>query len=227
MTAKKSALAKASKKAPAPVASDLEAELGGGVTTSPEQIAAVDKLIGQGVTLTTRIENGEALLKELKGDLNTLLSDTLPKALASANTSLHKVATGPNKAWKVEIKPFIGGSIAKPDPIKDEPEAVEEKTKKRAAAFQFIRDQEAEAIIKNVLSVEFDKGEDNLAGEVKAKLEELGIEYDLTEGVHHQTFIAFVKEAMKNGVNVPLDEMGLYAGQAAKLTAPKKKDLET
>jgi hypothetical protein len=214
------------KKPKAAQASDIESDLGENVTlASPEQTAQVDALVNNAVTLSDRITKGEELLKSLKGDLNTLLSDTLPKAMASANTSLHKIAAGPMKGWKVEVNPFIGGTLPKPSP-KDEPEVAEEKTKKRERSLQFIRDSGADDIIKNTLTIEFDKGTDNVAGEVKGWLDENEIEYECEESINHQTYLAFIRECVKNGEAVPYDEMGLYPGQVAKLSPPKKKDLE-
>lgn len=192
----------------AKVADDLEATLG---TVAPDvnQLKAVEQLVNTGAQLVERINKGEALLKSLKAELHELTNTTLPDLLAAAGTSIFRIDSGPYQGWKVESKPFVAGSLPKEDD-------------RRAVALQWIRDQKAGDIIKNKLAVEFERGEDNIAGEIKAKLEELGMDFELKEDVHAQTLLAFARERMKNGEDVPLSTLGLYAGRQAKIEPPKK-----
>jgi hypothetical protein len=188
-----------------PSADEIESALG---VNAPnvEQLKSIEQLVNGGIALVQRIEKGEALLKELKAQLHQLTTVTLPDQMSSAGTSLFKNEEG----WKVEVKPFVAGSLPKEE-------------EKRTAALEWIRSVQAGDIIKNRLAVEFERGEDNIAGEIKAKLDELGMDYELKEDVHPQTLLSFARERMKGGEEVPLETLGLYAGRNAKIEPPKRR----
>jgi hypothetical protein len=44
-----------------------------------------------------------------------------------------------------------------------------------------------------------------------------------SEGIHAQTLLAFVREKLRNGEEVPIDTLGLYAGRVAKVKAAGKR----
>jgi hypothetical protein len=69
----------------------------------------------------------------------------------------------------------------------------------------------------------FEKSQHNEALSVKADLENKGYAVAAKMGVHPQTLIAHVKERLRNGDEIPLDVLGLYAGRVAKIKAPKSK----
>lgn len=199
---------------------DLDAELGS-ATIDAEQKALVRKAVEEAAAIALRIEKGSALLKDLKEQLHKITTETLPATMARAGTSLYAVDDGPMIGWKVEVKPFVGGALIGPKPDDDEAERIE-KTKKREAAFEWFRSVEAGDLIKNILVAEFGKGEDNKAGEVKEKLNEIGVNFEITTSIHPQTLLSFVRERMKNGEEVPLEDLGLFAGRNAKLSPPKE-----
>ncbi len=191
---------------------ELEAALG---TTppSPEQAAIVSALLTDLITLEKRIETGEAFLKDLKAKRHDINTKTMPDALASLGTTVFKISEGPFEGWGVEIKPFVAGSLPKEED-------------KREAALDWVREHQASDIIKSQLAVEFDRGEDEFADKVKALLDELGVEYEASVGIHAMTLIAFANERMKNGEEVPLETLGLFAGRTAKIKPPKEKKVK-
>lgn len=201
---------------------DLEAELA--TPASPEDLAAVETIVSDAIKLTQRIEKGEQLLKELKAELNVVSTKTLPDIMARANTSLHKVMRGALEGWKVEIVPLIAGSLPKVTKNDDTLQKREEKKASRERGLNFIREAGAADIIKTVMTIEFDKSQDNIMGEVKEFItEKWGLAPEIDSDVHHKTLASFAAERLKKGEELPIEDLGLFIGRTAKLTPPKGK----
>jgi hypothetical protein len=200
---------------------DLEDDLK--VPSSAEDLAAVEKVVIEALTLKQRIERGEELLKQLNADLNIINTKTLPDIMARANTSLFCVSSGPMEGYKVEIVPLIAGSLPKLTKNDNTPELIAAKKAQRERGLNFIREAGAEDIIKTVLTVEFDKGEDNLMGDLKGYVENLGLLSVIDSDVHHATLKSFANERLKKGEELPVEDLGLFIGRTAKLTEPKGK----
>lgn len=182
-----------------------------GETLPPEEAKrAVEVMVRDSITLAQRIENGEEFLKKLKGELHDILSKKMPDALASLGTTAFVIDEGDLEGWGVEIKPFVGGSFPKDE-------------EKRVEALNYMREIDGENLIKNSIEAYFDKGSDNSAKVVKATLDELGIPFESSTTVHHQTLLSFVNERMKNGEETDMAKLGLFAGRAAKVKEPKVK----
>lgn len=198
---------------------DMQSELA--VEPSLADKVAVLKGVSDAIKLMQRIETGEELLKSLKSDLNRLQTDTLPKLLSQAGTSLFKISDGALKGWEVETTPFVAGSLPKVTSKDKTPEAIADKKARRERGLNFVREAKAEDIIKTVVEVTIEKGEDNLLGDLRGYLEESGLAFEVNSDIHHATLASFVKERMKKGEEVPFEDLGLYVGTIAKLTAPK------
>lgn len=93
----------------------------------------------------------------------------------------------------------------------------------RAAAHSWLRENGFGDIIKNQVTVEFGKEEDEKAREFASTtaLESGGL-VSLNEKVHPSTLKAFVKERLKNGDAIPAEAFKLYVGVAARVNQPKK-----
>lgn len=182
--------------------SDLEAELGTQVA-SEEQMLNLRQLVHDAANTQVRIENLEDALKAAKAELHTMCTKTIPAAMASAHTLEHKT----DKSVSVEIEDVLHGTLPKDDG-------------KRKAAFNWLADNGASDLVKTEVKASFGRGEHNLAGEITAKLSELGITYEANESVHPQTLAAFARERLRGGKEIPLETLGLYAGRHAVITLP-------
>ena len=91
---------------------------------------------------------------------------------------------------------------------------------RREEAFSYVRSIGEDDMIKNVVSMEFGKGEDNIAGDVVGKLEEMGFYPSRKTFVHPSTLKARILKRMKDGKNTDLDLLGAYTFQ--KLTTKEK-----
>lgn len=92
------------------------------------------------------------------------------------------------------------------------------------AALAWVRAKGDGGIIKTKLGIEFGRDEDAEANRVASELRRLtNRDVDVSEGIHHSTLKAYLKERREEGDNVPADLFGLYVFNRAKLSQPKKR----
>ena len=84
-------------------------------------------------------------------------------------------------------------------------------------AFQWLRDNNLDDIIKNDVLLSFGKGEDNVAGDVVGMLRERGFDPTQKTHVHPSTLKAFVKERFTSGKPIDLDLFGAFVANAAEI----------
>lgn len=162
-----------------------------------KQVAA---LVRQQLVLEQRVEDLTTELKRAQQDLAHISGEILPAALAEHGLTELKMADGS----KVTVSSFVSASITK---------------EKSDAAHQWLRERGFGDLIKNTVSVNFGKGEDEKAVELVDTLSNMGLDADQKEAVHPSTLKAFVKEQIEKGVEIPSDLFGIFIGQK---TAIKK-----
>ena len=141
-------------------------------------------------------------LKEEKKKLLKMTDEDLPALMTEANSMEFTLLDGS----KVTIKPQYGASI---------------KVDNRPAAFEWLREHGHDDIIKNTVSCQFGRGEDDLASSFKAFAEKEGYVPSQTEKIEPMSLRAFVKERVENGDEFPMDLFGAYVGQRAVITKAK------
>lgn len=171
------------------------------VPASVDTMLTLGKVIEQAYETSRLIADLEDAIKAAKQELQTLTTKTLPAIMASAKTRSHTTTAG----VKIEISEFVNGTLPKT------PEA-------REAAIQWLKDNGGASIIKTELKATLGLGEHNLAGEIRAKFEELGVTFSEDKGVHPQTLAAFGRERLKQGKELPAETLGLSVGSQAKVT---------
>lgn len=164
------------------------------VEVSDESLKQVSELANYQVKLEEKIADAEAALKTLKQEHNKTSQIDIPEALAECGLSEFKLANG----MKVTVNPFYSASI---------PKGGEEE------AMNWLRDNGHEDLIKNTISVNFGRGEDESASKLREALNNEGSSYTDKTGVHSQTLKAFVREQVESGQNLPLDLLGVFIGQ--------------
>jgi len=141
-------------------------------------------------------------LKEEKKKLLKMTDEDLPALMTEANSMEFTLLDGS----KVTIKPQYGASI---------------KVDNRPAAYEWLREHGHDDIIKNTVSCQFGRGEDDLASSFKAFAEKEGYVPNQTEKIEPMSLRAFVKERVENGDEFPMDLFGAYVGQRAVITKAK------
>ena len=150
--------------------------------------------------LEQQVEDLEEQLKELKNELADVSGSKLPEAMESANMQSFVLTNG----TKIEIQTVYSGRIGK----------TEEEQKK---AFNWLRENDHGDLIKNVVSVEFAKGEDEKAVELMDELRTKSQVSTNKKWVEPMTLKAFIKEQVQKGQPIPFDIFNIYVGRKTKM----------
>jgi len=186
------------------ISSEFEEELGVQVA-SKEELLSLSKQVQKAVELQSLIDNIEGMLKSHKEELHNFTTRTIPDTMRQAKTDSFKTDTG----VKVELKPFMNGSLPK------ELEA-------RRQALEWLEDNGARDLIKTAFSVALGRGQKSVAGSVRKSLEKLGVVFNEKEDIHVQSLYAYARERMRDAQSLPLELLGLYVGTVAKIELPPR-----
>ena len=170
-------------------------------------LSSVDKVDQQGLNtvaeLAREIRNQEAqianlekLAKDLKKSVLKLTDDEMPAMLAELGISSFSLDDGST----VEVKQTYGASIL---------------VDNRPKAYDWLRDNGYDDIIKNTVLCQFGRGEDDQASAFSAFAESKGFIPQQKTEVHPQTLRAFVKERCEAGEEFPMELFGAWVGQRA------------
>lgn len=161
-----------------------------------------------------RLEDAEALAKKLAERRNQIMMKDMPALMQEVGQD--KIGL-PDAGVDLELKPYFHANIA----ADWEPE-------KREAAFNYLRDQDAEAIIQSVMSVAAGRGDDEkmqrLIQRVTQMLAELELAANITVGqsVPWNTLTAWLKGQIQTGKIVDLEVLGATVGHTVKIKKRKE-----
>ena len=179
-----------------------------------DKAASIEKIDQQGLTSVaalartirdkeSRISDLEQSLKEEKKALIKLTDEEMPSMLAEIGMSSFALDDGST----VEVKQTYGASIL---------------VDKRPEAYEWLRDNGYDDIIKNTVACQFGRGEDDQASAFAAFAQQQGYVPDQKTEVHPQTLRAFVKERCEAGEDFPMELFGAWVGQRAVIKRGKK-----
>lgn len=139
-------------------------------------------------------------LKEEEAKLKELLEIKIPETLEAAGMKELKLSSGK----KITIVDELAFNISE---------------QKRKACMQWLRDNNFDSIIKNVVSAQFAKEEDEKAIRMYQELLSKGYNAIHKEDVHYQTMKAFLKEQCKKNTLSTNDKelFGVYEYRIAKI----------
>jgi hypothetical protein len=138
----------------------------------------------------------EDLLKSKKEELRRQSEEELPSMMAELGINSFELDDGS----KVTVRDLYGGYISVPN---------------RDAAYEWLRENNYDDIIKNIIAVQFGRGEDQKAEQYLKILEGHGLLPEQNTSIHPSTLKAWVKERMENGDQFPMDLFGAFVGQRA------------
>ena len=179
----------------------MEADFEESLANSVEKLDQGDLTTVAGVARAIRDKEQEisALEQKLKDEKKALLKLTdeeLPTMLAEIGLTSMKLDDGS----EVTVKPTYGASIL---------------VDNRPAAYDWLRDNGYDDIIKNTVACAFGRGEDDQASAFKHFAESQGYVAEQKTEIHPQTLRAFVKERVESGDEFPMELFGAYVGQRA------------
>jgi len=163
---------------------------------SDEQVSGISGLARMAKLLEKEITDMENTLSEKQDQYRKLTEQTIPEAMAEAGVKSFAMADGSS----ISIKPFYGASIPKA---------------RQAEAFQWLRDNGFDDIIKNTVSVRFGRKEDELCSRLLNLLGEQGYPAEQAQKIEPQTLKAWVKERVEKGQPVDTELFGIFIGQKA------------
>ena len=169
--------------------------------------SSVEKVDQQGLTSVAalarqirdkeeRIQGLEETLKDEKKALLKLTDEEMPAMLAEIGISSFSLDDGST----VEVKQTYGASILMDN---------------RPAAYEWLRDNGYDDIIKNTVLCQFGRGEDDQASAFAAFAQQQGYVPEQKTEIHPQTLRAFVKERVEEGDAFPMELFGAWVGQRA------------
>jgi hypothetical protein len=144
----------------------------------------------------------EETLKEQKKALLKLTDEDMPATLAEIGISSFSLDDGST----VEVRQTYGASIL----VENKP-----------AAYEWLREHGYDDIIKNTVSCNFGRGEDDLAGAFRAFAEQQGYSPEQKTEIHPQTLRAFIRERVEEGDDFPMELFGAWVGQRAVIKGAK------
>ena len=145
--------------------------------------------------LTIDINAKEEELKSLKLQKHKMSTEQIPAMMDEMGVQRLDVEN-----LSVSLKPLINASI--PPTRRDE-------------AYQWLRENDLDDIIKNDVIMSFGKGEDNMAGDIMYELEQRGMHPEKKTHIHSMTLKAFIRERVEKGLPIDLDLFGAYVARIA------------
>jgi hypothetical protein len=88
---------------------------------------------------------------------------------------------------------------------------------KEAECFNWLKEHNHDAIIKDSIAVKLKKGEGEISAKITKFLNELQVTFEKKRAVHPQTLLAFVKEQIENGENLPQELFNVFPIRTTKI----------
>jgi hypothetical protein len=175
--------------------------------------SSVEKLDQEGTTtvasLAREIRNTEELVADLEKDLKKakeqllkLTDQEMPSLMAEMGISSLTLDDGA----VVKVAQTYGASIL---------------VENRPKAYEWLRENGYDDIIKNTVMCQFGRGEDDRAKGFAEFAAENGFAPEQKTEIHSQTLRAFVKERIEKGDAFPMELFGAYVGQRATIKKGK------
>ena len=153
-------------------------------------------------SLEDQIQSKEEEIKKLKEQADKIASEIIPNMLAEQGLSSLKLADGS----AVEVRKSYSCTIKKDG---------------TDAAYQWLRENGLEDIIKNEVFVTFGKGEDNKAEQLLGLAEQEGFEPQQKSKVEPMTLKALYRERIEAGLDMPSDSFNLFVKDQTKISRKK------
>ena len=170
-------------------------------SVDPDKTKALSNLVRQLDDVNANIQYAEDELKKLKAERNRLATDSIPNLLDDMEGTVGiKVKASNGDLLELSINTFVSASI----PVD-----------RKQEAYDWLRDNNLDSIIKNEVTLGFGRNEDHKAQQVMVDLENQGYHPESKTHIHAMTLKGFVRERVEAGLPIDLDLFGAYVGQTA------------
>lgn len=173
-----------------------------GETITPNQLLDIAELCQRQLGYEAMIAGLNEQVAQYSEKLKLLAETTIPEAMMAIGLEEFTLASGE----KVSVKKFYSASIP---------------GDRLLEALAWLRSHDHGDIIKNSVSVQFGKGEDENAKTTVNTLRGMGLSPDQKTFVHPMTLKSFVKDRIESAQELPHELFGVFVGNKTKIT-PKK-----
>ena len=163
-----------------------------------DELANVYSLAQKQINLTNEVSQIEDMLKAKKEELRLVQEQELPDALSEVGLTQIVLSSGE----KISLSEFYSAHISKAN---------------QQQAYQWLIENGHEGIIKNEVSLKFNRGESQIVDETVLALKSRGLSPDVKQSIHPSTLKAFVKEQLTTGNDIPTEPFGIYIGTKANI----------
>ena len=163
-----------------------------------DELANVSSLAQKQINLTNEVSQIEDMLKAKKEELRLVQEQELPDALSEVGLTQIVLSSGE----KISLSEFYSAHISKAN---------------QQQAYQWLIENGHEGIIKNEVSLKFNRGESQIVDETVLALKSRGLSPEVKQSIHPSTLKAFVKEQLTTGNDIPTEPFGIYIGTKANI----------
>ena len=163
-----------------------------------DELANVSSLAQKQINLLNEVSQIEDMLKAKKEELRLVQEQELPDALSEVGLTQIVLSTGE----KISLSEFYSAHISKAN---------------QQQAYQWLIENGHEGIIKNEVSLKFNRGESQIVDETVLALKSRGLSPEVKQSIHPSTLKAFVKEQLTTGNDIPTEPFGIYIGTKANI----------
>ena len=175
----------------------MEADASAFDSVKTEGGSKLSDLIREAQRQSSLLEQHEQAAKDAKKEYQRITRELIPAEMEAMG--LERVDVDGNS---ISLQQFVYASI--PASRKEE-------------AFNFLRSVGEDDIIKNEVTVQFGKGQDNMAGAFYDDCLNQGYDPAQKQSVHPMTLKGWVKERLQSGQEIDLEMFGAYVGTEAKI----------
>ena len=184
------------------------------VASSSNELGAVSELAERQLQLEDDIVALEDQLKQAKQDLKRVAEQDLPELMQSLNIKEFKL----NDGTRITVNDIVSGSIPSQGAIdKAKGDKRDDLKLRQERCFEYLRGAHASSMIKNVVEVQFQAGEDKECKDFKDSLLESDQLFSTKAGVRPSSLNAWLKEQIAEGKNVPFEDFKVFTGNRAKI----------
>jgi len=163
-----------------------------------DELANVSSLAQKQINLTNEVSQIEDMLKAKKEQLRLVQEQELPDALSEVGLTQIVLSSGE----KISLSEFYSAHISKAN---------------QQQAYQWLIENGHDGIIKNEVSLKFNRGESQIVDETVLALKSRGLSPEVKQSIHPSTLKAFVKEQLTTGNDIPTEPFGVYIGTKANI----------
>ena len=170
-------------------------------------LETVSRLALELTSIDTEIVNLGRSLDELQKRRDDISKGRLPELFDELGYSDFRLSDGRRLEMKSTIRASIptDAGISRMKDILKQREAAQ----RRANALQWLRDNDLGDLIKNEVSVQFSRGEEEKADSLHGMLAKEGYNVEQDSTVNSQTLSAQIRELLEQGAEVPLEILGV------------------